>query len=69
MPIHWYYTQDGPIMRGPVTGRTLKQLASTGQLLPTHRVRKEGMISSVKARRVKGLFLTPEADKACAAVS
>src|SRR4051794_31430046 len=64
MPIHWYFTQDGPTLRGPVTGRALKHLASTGRLLPTHRVRKEGMISSVEARRVKGLFPPLEADKA-----
>jgi hypothetical protein len=43
-------------MLGPCTSRELKELASTGQLLPTDRVLKDGMERAVKARRVKGLF-------------
>jgi hypothetical protein len=52
----WFYTRVGQETLGPCTSRTLKQLASTGQILPTDMVRKEGMEKAVRARRVKGLF-------------
>ena len=56
MPSQWYYKQVGREMVGPCTARELKQMASSGQLLPTDRVHREGMMKPVRARRVKGLF-------------
>jgi hypothetical protein len=59
MPTQWFFARHGGDMRGPVTGRELKRLAAIGDLLPTDRVKKDGMAKSVSARRVKGLFATP----------
>jgi hypothetical protein len=56
VPAQWYYTRDGREMLGPYTSKNMKQLASKGQILPTDRVRKEGMEKAVRARRVRGLF-------------
>jgi hypothetical protein len=55
---HWYYDHDGHV-GGPITVSELRQLAASGELLPTDRVRKEGMERWVKARAVKGLFAPP----------
>lgn len=45
---------------GPRDGaQELKRLAAIGDLLPTDRVKKDGMAKSVSARRVKGLFVPP----------
>src|SRR5437763_6612267 len=57
--IHWYYTREGGPKQGPVTGRTLRQLAATGELSPTDRVWKDGLEKAVRARRLKGLFVPP----------
>ncbi len=59
MPTQWYLTRGGGRMYGPVTGRELKRLAASGELAPTDRVKKDGMVKSVSARRVKGLFAPP----------
>ncbi|MFO0811292.1 MAG: DUF4339 domain-containing protein [Gemmataceae bacterium] len=54
-PTLWYYEHEGK-PGGPVTVSQLRQLASSGQLLPTDKVRKDDMTKWVKARAVKGLF-------------
>ena len=54
-PTLWYYEHEGQ-PGGPVTVSQLRQLASSGQLLPTDKVRKDDMTKWVKARTVKGLF-------------
>jgi hypothetical protein len=43
-------------MLGPFTAEKLKELASTGVLLPTDKVRRVGKDKMVTAGRVKGLF-------------
>ena len=43
-------------MAGPFTAKELKEMASSGQILPTDTVRREGAEMMVAARRVKGLF-------------
>jgi hypothetical protein len=59
MSTQWFYQRDGQEMLGPCSAKELKHLASTGQLLESDRVRKEGMEKPVRAGRVKGLFITP----------
>jgi len=44
------------MMLGPYTSLEMKQLAFTGQILPTYRVKRKGREKSVIARNVKGLF-------------
>jgi len=61
MSTQWFYTRDGKAIHGPFSSKALKQLASTGQILPTDRVRKASMERTVRARRVKGLFAAPDA--------
>ena len=51
----WYYGRNGQ-QQGPVTSNQLKQLAQSGQLLPTDLVWKDGMSEWAKASKVKGLF-------------
>jgi GYF domain 2 len=63
MASQWYFSLNGQAMSGPCSSRELKRLASTGQLLPTDRVRKEGMEKPVRARRLKGLFISPAANE------
>jgi GYF domain 2 len=53
----WFYSLDGRTMIGPCTADEMKQLAATGQILPTHRVQRKGRVKTVMARNVKGLFL------------
>ncbi|MEN6496498.1 MAG: DUF4339 domain-containing protein [Thermoguttaceae bacterium] len=55
MSQHWYYTQGGQ-RQGPVTSEKLKELAASGQLVPTDLAWKEGMAQWVEAQKVKGLF-------------
>jgi GYF domain 2 len=57
MPSQWFYSQDGRTMHGPCTSVEMKQLASTGQILPDYRVQRKGREKTVMARNVKGLFL------------
>lgn len=51
----WYFDHDGKA-GGPVSVSQLRQMAASGLLLPTDRIRKEDMDRWVKARAVKGLF-------------
>ena len=53
----WFYSPDGQTMLGPCTSLEMKHLASTGKILPTHRVKRKGCAKSVMARNVKGLFV------------
>jgi hypothetical protein len=53
----WFYKRDGKLMIGPFTSEKLKEMAATGQILPTDTVRRDGAgMMMVAARRVKGLF-------------
>jgi hypothetical protein len=51
----WYYDHAGQT-GGPVSVSQLRDLAASGDLQPSDRVRKEDMDRWVKARAVKGLF-------------
>jgi hypothetical protein len=51
----WYYTRQGQ-QQGPVGAAQLKQLAASGQLLPTDLVWKEGLANWVPASSARGLF-------------
>jgi hypothetical protein len=67
MPSHWFYWRDGDTTWGPFTSQQMKQLAATGELLPTDRVRRQGKEKAVRASRIKGLFPAaggPDATKA-----
>jgi hypothetical protein len=54
----WYYTRARQPV-GPVTFDELKELARSGQLLPSDRVWREGMDQWAAARSVEGLFPAP----------
>ncbi len=56
----WFYTKDGKSKIGPVCSADLQALASSGQLLPTHMVWKEGMGKWTTASKITGLFANPE---------
>jgi hypothetical protein len=58
---NWYFAHDGDV-GGPVSVSELRELAASGKLLPSDRVRKEDMDRWVKARAVKGLFAPAAAD-------
>src|SRR5438128_9554773 len=51
----WHYVRGGKQV-GPVSTPELKQLASSGQLLPTDMVWKDGMPSWAPAETIKGLL-------------
>jgi hypothetical protein len=51
----WYYGHDDNKL-GPCSGRQLKELAASGQILPTHTIWQEGREQGVSAARVKNLF-------------
>jgi len=51
----WHYAHNGQQF-GPVSDQQLKQLADSGQLLPTDMVWKKGMAQWVKAARIDDLF-------------
>jgi hypothetical protein len=51
----WYYTKDGK-QQGPVSSSQLRQLAQSGQLLPTDMVFKEGGTEWKLASSVSNLF-------------
>ncbi len=63
MPTQWFYSLDGRTMLGPCSAVEMKQLASTGQILPTYRVQRKGRAKTVMAQNVKGLF-EPKVDPA-----
>jgi hypothetical protein len=54
-----WFVQRGDKKTGPVDSAELKQLASTGRLLPTDLVQREGGQDWVPAARIKGLFAAP----------
>jgi GYF domain 2 len=54
----WFYSPDGQKMLGPCTSLEMKQLASSGKILPTYRVQRKGRPTTVMAKNVKGLFLS-----------
>lgn len=56
MPTQWFYSLDGQKMVGPRSSLEMKQLAATGQILPTYRIQRKGRAKTVLARNVKGLF-------------
>jgi Zn-dependent protease with chaperone function len=51
----WYYLVDGK-QSGPIESAVLKQLATSGRLKPTDKVRREDMADWHRASEVKGLF-------------
>jgi hypothetical protein len=54
----WYYSHaDAKV--GPCSGRQLKELAASGQILPTDSIWKEGIVRAVLASKVKNLFSLP----------
>ena len=55
MSAQWYYTNNGQ-QKGPVTDAELKQLAVSGNLIPTDQVWKDGMAAWTNAGNLKGLF-------------
>ena len=55
MSAQWYYTNNGQ-QKGPVTDIELKQLAVSGNLIPTDQVWKDGMAAWTNASNLKGLF-------------
>lgn len=57
MAAEWHYSKEGK-QHGPVSASVLKNLAKTGNLLPTDLIWKEGMAEWKPASNVKGLFLT-----------
>jgi hypothetical protein len=56
MPAQWFYSLSGQML-GPYTALEMKQLAASGQILPTSRVQRKGRPKAVIAQNVKGLFL------------
>jgi hypothetical protein len=56
MAIEYFYTQNGQAAPTPVSAEQLRQLAASGQLLPTDMIWKEGMPLWVPASSLKGLF-------------
>ena len=55
MTAEWHYAR-GETKHGPVTEARLRELAATGDLLPTDRVWQKGTAGWVKAGTVPGLF-------------
>jgi hypothetical protein len=51
----WHYSR-GNEQHGPVSSAQLKQLAASGQLLPTDLIWKDGMPGWLAAGKIKGLF-------------
>ena len=54
MPTKWFYKRDDQSIQGPFTAKKLKEMASSGQILPTDTVRRETAEKMITARRVKG---------------
>jgi hypothetical protein len=57
----WFYSHAGQKVVGPCSSSDLRKLASSGELVPGDMVRGGRMPRAVKARRLKGLFATPDA--------
>lgn len=56
MATKWFHKRDGQAIHGPFTAKKLKEMASSGQILPTDTVRRESAEKLIAASRVKGLF-------------
>lgn len=52
---NWFYLRDGQ-SSGPIGSAALKQLATSGSLKPSDKVRREDMAEWYEAKQVKGLF-------------
>lgn len=61
MADQWYYVTDGK-KNGPVTSRVLKELADSGELLPSDQVQKYGALAWQRADTLKGLMPTRPVD-------
>jgi hypothetical protein len=61
MADQWYYAHDADKI-GPFSGRQPKDLAASGQIVPTDTVWKEGVDNGVLARKVENLFPPAPAD-------
>jgi len=68
MADRWFYAHDESKF-GPFSGRQLRDLADTGEILPTDTIWKEGVEKGVLATRVKNLFLLAETNASPARVS
>lgn len=55
MPDEWYFMKSGRKI-GPLSSKTIVDLAASGKLLPTDRIQKKGAASWEEAGAVKGLF-------------
>lgn len=55
MAQEWYYDGNGQ-KHGPISGGELIQMARSGKLKPTDKVKKDGMADWLPASQVKGLF-------------
>ena len=56
MPSEWFYTVDGQQSPKSASDAQIKQMATSGQLLPADMVWKDGMATWVPAHTIKGLF-------------
>jgi hypothetical protein len=56
----WYYAKEGE-RKGPVSSSQLRQLAQSGELLPTDMVFKEGGTQWIPASSINNLFAGPNA--------
>jgi tetratricopeptide (TPR) repeat protein len=54
-----WYVRLNDVEEGPLTAQTLRALAQAGQIRADTPIRKEGMVKSVPASKVKGLLLSP----------
>ncbi len=55
MATEWYMQKDGR-KHGPISGRKLRQLASTGKIKPEDLIQKKGMTEWQPAKNLTGLF-------------
>jgi len=57
MAIHWYYKREGHCF-GPYTAKEFKDLALSGELMPTDLIRRDGMpeFEWVLGGKIEGLF-------------
>jgi GYF domain 2 len=59
MTDEWYYAHDQNKI-GPFSGRQMKDLATSGEILPTDTIWKAGVEKGVLACKVKNLFSLPQ---------
>ena len=59
MADEWYFMKSGRKI-GPLSSKTIVELAASGKLLPTDRIQKKGAASWQEASSVKGLFTKDE---------